>query len=216
MAEIVPAINVSDFAAVKRLIEISARSAKLVHIDVADGSFTSTVTWHNAEDMRGYASPMPIEIHFMVQDPDKKISSWFMPQVKRIIFHVEATADPNGIIAKCHQSNCEAGVAIRPDTSYEKLIPFKDTADLLQVLAVTPGPSGQEFDQNSLKKIAALRALAPGKIIEVDGGIKPGIARSCAFAGADLIVAGSALFGNGIDFNKAFLELSDDIKHKDS
>src|SRR3989344_6512661 len=216
MAEIIPAINVEDFAEVKRRIALVADRARIAHIDVADGTFTQSIVWQNAADLVAYAPPIALEIHFMVASPEKKIDAWFLPAVRRIIFHAEAAADSARLIERCHNAHTEAGVAIRPDTPCDVLYPFLDSADLLQILAVIPGPSGQAFDARMLEKIAVLRARAPKKIIEIDGGIKAGIARSCAFAGADLIVAGSALFGHGIDFNKTVFEFSDDIQRKDS
>lgn len=216
MAEIIPAINAADFNEVKRRIELAARRARLIHIDVADGTFTPSKTWFNPADFGAYDPLVQIELHFMVADPEKKISEWLMSQIKRIIFHIEAAVNPYELVAKCHSAGCEAGIAIKPDTPWGALRPFVDLVDLLQILAVSPGPSGQQFDVRSLEKIAALRVIAPKKIIEVDGGIKLDVARKCARAGADLLVAGSALFGPGVDFYKAFDEMNHDIAAVDS
>jgi ribulose-phosphate 3-epimerase len=211
MTCLAPVVNVLDFKELERRIRLSERHSQWVHIDVADGTFTPHAVWHNAQELHGFQTTAAIEIHLMVARPEEKIVEWFMPEVARIIFHIEAARDAAGIIQKTHEAHIESGVAICPDTSWEALLPFVGEADLFQTLAVMPGPSGQAFDRRILEKLKHLRKIAKGTLLEVDGGVHAGIARECRDAGANIIVAGSALFGEGIDFDAAFLKLSDDV-----
>ncbi len=210
--EIVPAINVSDFSVLKERIHLAQESARIIHIDVADGSFTPHAVWNNSRDLQGFQSNAKLEVHLMVANPDEQISEWLTREVSRVIVHAEASRDPQNIIEKCQAAHIEAGISICPDTSWEELIPFVGRADMLQLLAVMPGPSGQEFDIRTIDKLINLRKLAPDILIEVDGGVKVGVARQCQLAGADLLVAGSALFGEGVDFKEAFIKLSKDVE----
>ncbi|MDA1334542.1 MAG: hypothetical protein O2794_00805 [bacterium] len=213
MIEIVPAINVDNFAEVERRIRMVESHATRVHIDVADGTFTKTVTWNTPEDLQNLSTDLEIEIHFMVDDPEEKLLPWLTTDVRRVLFHLESTTKANEIIDNLHNVGKEAGVCIRPDTSVEALHPFIDNADLVQTLAVMPGPSNQSFDEGTLKKIESLRAAFPDKDIEVDGGMRPGVASVCAHAGANYLVAASWLFNGEMSFDEALAKLKDDISH---
>ncbi|MEK7150592.1 MAG: hypothetical protein AAB783_00110 [Patescibacteria group bacterium] len=210
--EIVPAINVSDFSVLKERIHIAQESAHIIHIDVADGSFTPHAVWNSPQDLQGFQSNVKLEIHLMVANPDEQISQWLIREVSRVIVHAEVSRDPQNIIQQCHAAHIEVGISICPDTSWEKLTPFVGSADMLQLLAVMPGPSGQKFDARTIDKLKNLRQIAPDMLLEVDGGIKVGVARQCQLAGANLLVAGSALFGDGVDFKEAFIKLNKDVE----
>lgn len=212
MAEILPVINVATFEEVKKRLSIVEPYATLVHIDVADGSFTETVSWHTPADLAMFKTPTRFEIHFMVREPENKIDPWFLPLISRVIFHYEATEVHDRMIRMCRGAGKGVGIAIRPETSWETLIPFMRSVDLLQMLAVAPGPSGQEFDRRILDKLRALRALDTAIPLEVDGGIKIGIAHECAAAGATILVADSGLFNHGMQFPQALEALRNDAR----
>lgn len=211
MAEIVPAINVGSFAEVSRHIKIVEKYARTVHIDVADGSFTPEAVWNDARDLIGFQTPLIIEIHFMVAHPEEKIDPWLVTPARRIIFHVEATDDPGALAARIRGAKKEAAASIRPDSPWELLVPLAHSVDMLQTLAVPPGPSGQEFSRATLEKLKNLRARFPKMPLEVDGGIRVGVARECASAGADFIVVGSGFFSPEDAFEEKFDALADDI-----
>ncbi|MEK7576834.1 MAG: hypothetical protein AAB482_04045 [Patescibacteria group bacterium] len=211
MAEIIPAINVLDFNVLKERVRIAEQSACFIHIDVADGSFTPHAVWHNPAELRNFQSIAKLEIHLMVSNPDEQITNWLIPEVARIITHAEVARDPQNIIDQCHSKHIEAGISICPDTSWEELALFFGHADILQLLAVTPGPSGQVFDLRTIEKIKNLKRVAPQMPLEIDGGIKIGVAHDCALAGADFLVVGSALFGEGVKFSGAFKRLTEDV-----
>jgi len=207
----VPAINVERFEEVARRIKIVENHARLVHIDVADGSFTPFAVWHDARDLMGFKTPLLIEVHFMVNLPEEKISPWLSTPAQRIIFHAEATAKGRDLIAELKSAGKEAGVSIRPDSPWELLLAYAQSADLLQTLAVPPGPSGQQFDQRTLEKLKNLRSRFPEISLEVDGGVHVGIARECKNAGADLIVVGSSLFEPDGAFEEKLFALEHDL-----
>ncbi|KKU53119.1 MAG: hypothetical protein A3F26_00920 [Candidatus Ryanbacteria bacterium RIFCSPHIGHO2_12_FULL_47_12b] len=213
MTEIIPAINVDTFDEVVRRIKMTeGHAVPMVHIDVADGSFTPKAVWHAAEDLKKISLPLAVEIHFMVREPEKKIGPWLTAPISRIIFHVEAAEDPRALMSRIRGADKKAGVAICPETPCETLVPFIDKADLLLLLAVSPGPSHQEFDRTILKKISFLREKAPQSIIEVDGGIKIGIAKECACAGASALAVASALFDAREPFDQSLNILREDAE----
>jgi len=212
MPEIVPAINAETFEEVSRRLQIAEGKVKSVQIDVSDGSFTPNISWHNASDLKTVSTNLEIEIHLMATAPEDKIDPWLKTQAEIIIVHYESTPNIEPVLKKIRDSGKKAGLAIRPDTPWNVLVPFLDTADLFLMLAVSPGPSGQAFDRVTIEKISQLHAAAPSISIEVDGGIKMGIAKECAHAGADRIVVGSALYGKEHAFDETLKEFEADIR----
>lgn len=214
MVEIIPSINVSDFDELKARIKKVEPYAvgpdkgeiRWAHLDVSDGVFTKHVSWHEPKDLVGFKTKLKLEVHLMIDKPEETIDEWLLKSVNRIIFHQEATKSHQLLIDKIHEAKKEAGIAIKSDTPWLKLFPYINKADMFQLLAVNPGPSGQEFNEEILHKIGHLRHVAPGAIIEIDGGVTPRIAKRCIKEGANLLVAGSYLF-NSKSIKKAIEEL---------
>ncbi|MDP3935338.1 MAG: hypothetical protein Q8Q46_03940 [Candidatus Giovannonibacteria bacterium] len=211
MAEIIPSINVSDFEELKKRIKKIEPYAKWAHLDVSDGVFTKHVSWHEPKDLVGFKTKLKLEVHLMVQNPEKEIEEWLIEPVSRIIFHQEATKDHQLLINKIHEVKKEVGIAIKPDTPWLKLFPYLGKVEVLELLAVSPGPSGQEFSDEILHKIGHIRSLCKSCIIEVDGGVNKRVAARCIKEGANLLVAGKAIF-EAKNIKKAIEELSDKIK----
>lgn len=210
MVEIIPSINVAAFEEVVRRIRISEPHVRMVHLDVADGTFTPQAVWHEARDLFGFKTPLAMELHFMVAHPEEKIGPWLETPVSRVIFHLEATQEARFLTRALRDAEKQVGIAIRPDTPWEEMLPYVSDADLLQTLAVPPGPSGQVFDPATLEKIKALRARNPVSPIEVDGGIQVGVARKCAHAGATILVVGESLFSGPHPFEEMIRLLRED------
>lgn len=195
MIQIIPAINVQTFEELKRQAREVEPYVNWVHLDAVDGTFTKNKTWHESFDLLDFKTDLFLEVHLMAVEPEKKIDRWFVPGVRRIIVHFEAVRDMDQIIKKCRKAKVEIGIALNPETPEGVLKPFCERVDLIQILAVHPGLAGQEFSPAMLKKITRLRHLCPLSIIEVDGGIKVGVAREAVRHGADILVSASAIFG---------------------
>lgn len=194
MVEIIPAINAESFEEVAQKIKLVEPYSKWVHLDVADGTLTKNTIWHNAGDLNQLQISLSIEVHLMINNVEKRIENWLLPNIKRIIFHLEAVDDPNFIINKIHEAGKEAGIAINPETSWTQLQPYFDKIDLIQLLGVHPGLAGQKFDKEVLHKIEEVRKNCSDCIIEADGGMNLETIPKTAQAGADIIVAASAIF----------------------
>lgn len=194
--EIIPSINVSDFSEIKRRLKLVEQFVSWVHLDVSDGVFSKHVSWHESKDLIGFESKIKIEVHLMTSNPEKNIENWLMTPASRIIFHQEATRSHNLIIEKIHEAKKEAGVAIKPTTPWLKLFPYLGQVELLQVLGVDPGPSGQKLDESILHKIGHIRRICDPCIIEVDGGVNQENANAIAKEGANILVVGNAVFNS--------------------
>jgi len=211
MAEVIPSINVSDFDELKKRIKKIEPYAKWAHLDVSDGVFGKHVSWHEPKDLVEFKTKLKLEVHLMIQNPEKEIEEWLIEPVSRIIFHQEATKDHLLLIDKIHEAKKEAGMAIKPNTPWLKLFPYIGKVDMFQLLAVWPGPSGQEFQEEIFHKLGHIRSLCKECIIEVDGGVNKRVATRCVREGANLLVAGKAIF-EAKDIKNAIRELSGKIK----
>jgi ribulose-phosphate 3-epimerase len=194
MIEIIPSINVATFSELKEKIKLVEPYVSWVHLDVADESFTDITLWHNPKDLLDLHTPLFIEVHVMLDGIDERITDWLEPNVRRIIFHREASADPDFVITQCRQADIQAGIAIRPDTPVESVIPYLPRVDLVQTLAVMPGGAGQKFKSETLQKISAIRTVCPSCPIEVDGGVDTETVPAIIANGATILVAASAIF----------------------
>lgn len=196
MVEIIPAVNAETWEEVVKKIRLVEPFADWIHIDVADGSFTPNSLWHNPLDLVGFNTPAKIEIHLMEDRPEERIEAWLLRPVSRVIVHYEVTHDLDFVIKEIKKEKMEIGLSVRSHTSWTALKPFAGKVDLLQILAVHPGISGQEFEHHNISKIKHLRASAPKAIIEVDGGITPKVADECVKAGANILASASYIFSH--------------------
>ena len=194
MVEIIPSINVRTFEEVKERIKKLEPYVSCCHLDVTDGIFSKHPTWHNPADLPNLDTKLNIEVHLMVSEPEKVVGQWLIKPIKRVIVHLEAARDVELIIKKCREAGVEIGLAINPETFWGKFEPWFGKVDIYQTLAVHPGPSGQQLSEEIYDKIIHLRKSCPECIIEVDGGINPETAKKAKEAGANLLVAGSAIF----------------------
>ncbi|MDP3771856.1 MAG: ribulose-phosphate 3-epimerase [bacterium] len=194
MPEIIPSINVRRFEKVQERIAKVEPFARSCHLDVTDGIFSKHETWRNPVDLTQLKTKLFVEVHLMVEDPEKIIDSWLVEPIQRVIVHIEAMKNPEFIIRKCRATGREIGFAIKPETSVDALTPWFSKVDLVQVLGVNPGPSGQRIGQEIFNKIADLRIACPQCRIELDGGVNRETIGQTVKAGADMLVAGSAIF----------------------
>jgi len=219
--EIIPAINAADWKTVEERIKLVEPHVRWVHLDVADGTFTPNILWDNPVELAGLKTPLQLEVHLMVRNPELVIDDWITAGAKRIIVHIEAVRDFDEIKEKCDAAEVFLMLAITPETSWTILVPYlRRHVVSFQILAVHPGLTGQQFIdgggssmlyvESSYEKIRRLREQCSYCDIEVDGGIKVGIAKKCREAGANLFSAASAIFGTP-DIPKAIEELKRDV-----
>lgn len=216
--EVIPAVNCSDEACVRRAISIiKLLETEWVKFDVSDGTFAPTVTWNEPEKLKGWfekegLGEISIEAHLMVMDVKPTLKSWLEAGIRRAIVHVETF--PKGkeleffyeLERMCLAAGAELGLSIGPATSVDALVDFLGKTLFVQLLAVTPGPSSQVFDEGTFGKLEFLRDRAPEAVIEIDGGVTPGIARRLKEAGADIVASSSYIFGER-DPRAAYREL---------
>lgn len=224
MTQIIPAVNEKSFGEIKQKIKLIEPHLPSVggwiQLDVADGTFTKNTLWHNPKDLSDLETNLNIEVHLMVNDIEKKIDEWFVPRVKRIIFHIETAVEPDLVIKKIQDAGKEVGMAVGSDGSWTELAHYKGIVNFFQILGVFPGMAGQELDERTYKQARELRKFcdaspSDGKkcIIEVDGGVNKENAKKLVDAGADILVAASAIFSakDGGDIKKNIEELKNEL-----
>jgi len=209
---LIPAINADTFEEVQRKIKLIEPYFSLAHLDVAYGTFTRNTLWHNLAEFALIETELNLEIHLMIDKVEKKIDHWLNPSVKRIIFHIGGTRDAGFVIDRCHKNKTEAGIAIGPDESVAQALAYKSKVDFFQILAVKPGLPGQKISENTFERIREVRKFCPSCIIEVDGGMNKETIPRTIEAGADRIVAASAIFNSGKDIKEAIDELKNVIR----
>tara|TARA_B100000700_G_scaffold133191_1_gene148697 strand:- start:267 stop:758 length:492 start_codon:yes stop_codon:yes gene_type:complete len=144
------------------------------------------------KSLRGIA---PLDVHLMVTDPSNFIDDFAKAGAEIISVHVEAN-DPEKALNLIKEKGIKAGIALNPSTPEDSIEPFVEQADMILVMSVEPGYCGQSFHENAIDRVKNYKEKYPEKIIEVDGGVGPENAKLLREAGADILVAGSAIFGS--------------------
>ncbi len=182
----------------------------LIHIDVMDGHFVPNLTMGPfIVDKIKEITKVPLDIHLMIENPDKYVESFTQRTTKNDIltFHIEATDDPLNVINLIKDRGIKAGVAINPNTHEKTVEKLLESIDILLVMTVYPGFSGQAFKKYVCDKLKKLREMAPENLdIEVDGGIKPETIPDAASAGANVFAAATSIFAKD-DYKEAIEEL---------
>lgn len=224
MIEVIPVINCPDRASAERKLRdaeaLSKVGAEWVHMDIADGRFTFHKTWNEPAAWPQLQPQLSLEVHLMVEEPEKDVPAWLAAGAKRLIVHYESLFNPklrlkrvdgnalfNEIADRCEEAHAALVVSLNPETPASVLLPLAVRTKNFQILAVTPGLAGQNFQPAVLEKIRFLRAQFPDATIEVDGGIVPETAKLARAAGAN-VLASDSYISHHSEPRTAFRELS--------
>ncbi len=198
MTKISPSILSADFTRLGADID-TVSTADYLHFDVMDGVFVPNISIGIPvlQSVRKHTS-MPLDVHLMIDRPERYVETFADAGADLVVFHLEATGCPDTCIEKIHGAGKKAGIAIKPKTPAEALLPYLPRLDLALVMTVEPGFGGQKFMADMLPKLRLLRqAITEQRLaceLEVDGGVNPETARLCVENGADVLVAGSDVF----------------------
>ena len=209
--KVIPVINCPDVACVQKNIAIAKTflpEGAILHLDVTDGSFATHRTWADPLEWVTLKSPFGLEVHLMVDHPESYVDDWLVAGARRLIVHAESLTlqSMNEILSTVERYHVEIMLSSKPESDVEDILPYLKKFHSFQVLAVQPGPAGQEFLPFVCEKIKFLREEFPDAIIEVDGGMNPETMRQVKEAGADTVVSASYLF-SAADPQKAYEEL---------
>ena len=200
MIKVAPSILSADFAHLGRDIE-AISTADYVHVDVMDGLFVPNISIGIpvVKSIRP-TTTLPLDVHLMIDRPVRYVEQFCDAGGDLITCHVEADTEENihAAIDKIHAKGKKAGVVIKPRTPASTVLPFIDKVELILVMTVEPGFGGQKFMADMMPKVSAIRRWIdeknPGCELEVDGGVDPVTCKTCIAAGANVLVAGSAVY----------------------
>ena len=205
MVKIAPSLLAADFADLKNeIIRLNEAKADAIHLDIMDGNFVPNLTFGPCvvKAIRPYTQ-LPFDVHLMVRNPDEMLEWFALAGADILTVHAEVCPHLDKTIDAIHALGLKAGVSLNPSTSENVLEYVIDKLDLILVMTVNPGFGGQDFMKNQLEKISRIRKLIASRdiILSVDGGINPMTAAEATAAGADMLVAGTAVFA-GNDYLK--------------
>lgn len=200
MIKISPSILSADFANLERDIQ-KISSADYVHVDVMDGVFVPNITIGIpvVKAIRPTTS-LPLDVHLMITRPVRYVEEFCDAGADLVTVHVEADTEENihAALDKIHAKGKRAGVVLKPKTPAQAVLPFLEKVELILVMTVEPGFGGQSFMADQMEKVSAIRKMIdeknPACELEVDGGVAPDTRDACVRAGANVLVAGSAVY----------------------
>jgi len=210
---IAPSILSADFCHLGNAVdEVSGGEScaehRWIHVDVMDGAFVPNITIGQpvVRSLRKHTK-LQLDVHLMVQNPERYVADFVAAGADIVSIHVEATPHVHRTLSMIKDADKQCGLAINPGTSIETLIPSLHLVDLIVVMSVNPGFGGQQFIPETYRRIRKIKALCKEHLsdkvnqplIEIDGGVSKQNARQLKDAGADVLVAGSAIFGNGLE-----------------
>jgi ribulose-phosphate 3-epimerase len=195
MPKLIPVINTKTTQKLKEKIRLLKDFDGIFQIDIADGKFTSWKTWNSPEVLKKIKKIKgKFELHLMVFNPEQVLPYWLETSPKRVIIHHEAIKDFSYICELCRKNGVELGIAINPGTPFTALDQYLKKIDIVVVLGVTPGASGQKFKWFVLDRIQEFKTKYPKVLCEIDGGVNEENLEEVKKSGVDFVGIGSAIF----------------------
>ena len=197
--QISPSILASDFANLESELKAIA-NANWAHVDVMDAHFVPNLTLGlPVVEALARVSPIPLDVHLMIDDPDRWAPMYAEAGAASVTFHIEAVRDPRSLARNLRALGVRAGMALKPGTPFAPYADLLPELDMVLVMTVEPGFGGQSFMADQMPKVREVREAVTrcgGEIwVQVDGGVTAATIEVCAAAGADVFVAGSAVYG---------------------
>ncbi len=195
---IAPSILSADFARLgEEVRDVEAGGCDVIHVDVMDGHFVPNLTIGPpvVKSLRKITK-LPLDVHLMIEEPARYLEDYRKAGADWLTIHVEAAKDVAGTLAKIRSLGAKPGISLRPGTPLSAIEPYLSKIDLVLVMTVEPGFGGQSFMPDQIEKVSGLRSKGFTGLISVDGGIAAATAPSALAAGADVLVAGTAVFGS--------------------
>ena len=194
MVSLAPSMLGADFGEMRKAAKMVAPHSSHLHMDVMDGHFVPNLTMGSdlVKSLKGIA---PLDVHLMVTDPTSFIDDFVDAGADIISVHVEAN-NPAEALELIKSKGIKSGIALNPSTPENAIEPYVDQADMILVMSVEPGYCGQSFDEKAVERVKNYKEKYPSKIIEVDGGVGTSNSKRLIKAGADILVAGSAIFSS--------------------
>ncbi len=207
-----PSILTADLGHLHNEIKrVEASGVDYIHLDVMDGRFVPNISigLPIVEAVRS-ATTLPLDVHLMIVEPDRFIPQFASAGADILTVHLEACPHVHRTLQQIRETGCQSGIAVNPGTPVDSIGLIAEVVDLVLVMSVNPGFGGQSFIPNALPKLRRVRSIldlaGSPALIEIDGGIKPSIAREVWEAGADVLVAGSAIYTPEISVAEAVRE----------
>jgi ribulose-phosphate 3-epimerase len=208
---IAPSLLACDFAELREEIRRAERGgARMLHLDIMDGHFVPNLSFGLpvVEAVRR-STDLPLDVHLMISEPARYLRPFREAGADLLTVHIEVLPDPRPVLQEIHALGAAAGISLNPPTPLETLSDCLDLCDLVLVMSVMPGFGGQTFEPVALEKLRRLRTTLGSRVLlSVDGGVNIETVGSCAEAGADIFVAGSAVFSHN-DYGRSIAEMTD-------
>lgn len=189
----------ADFLHLEKDVELVNEHADLFHLDIMDGVFVPNLSYgFPVVEAIARKASKPLDTHLMIIEPEKYVDRFVKAGSSMVSFHLNATKDPKAVLDQIHACGAKAGLVINPDLPVESLFPYLKYCDFVMLMSVFAGFGGQKFIEETYDRVRLLKAEILGQgleiPIEVDGGVSPSNAKALIEAGAEILVAGSAVF----------------------
>ena len=199
MVQIAPSMLAADFLHLEKDVEMVNEYADLFHLDIMDGVFVPNLSYgFPVVEAIASIAKKPLDVHLMIVNPENYVKRFAQVGAGMISFHLNATENPDAVLASIRESGAKAGLVINPDIPVESLFPHLKNCDYILLMSVFAGFGGQKFIEDTYQRVRTLKAEIErqGLVIpiEVDGGVSASNAAALVGAGAEMLVAGSAVF----------------------